>query len=134
MIRYSVQLRIESPQLDAAQITHELGISPTQTRAVGDWRSPTSVWEKALWAIDATNDLGPEWDSLEAGLQSILATLSPHKEKIGEYAQQYDVYFYCGQFSQGRGGGPHLSADVLSLLGDFGVPLGLHVYLTDDES
>jgi hypothetical protein len=109
-------------------------MTPTQKRQAGEWRSPTSVWENALWAIDAANERGPEWDSLEAGLQKLLTTFLPHKEKIREYGQKHAVYFYCGQFSAGRGGGPRLSAEILSLLGDFKVPLHLHAYLSDDES
>ena len=132
MIRYSVQLRIESPSLDTAQITKELGMSPTQTRQAGEWRSPTSIWEKALWAMDAVDDSGPEWDNLEAGLRELLQIFSPHQERIREYSQKYEVYFYCGQFSAGRGGGPSLSADILSQLGNFHVPVSLHAYLTDD--
>jgi hypothetical protein len=49
MHTYTVSLRIESRELDTAQITKELTISPTQTRAVGERRDARTVWDKALW-------------------------------------------------------------------------------------
>jgi hypothetical protein len=130
MISYTAQLRIEGRDVDAVQITRELGLAPTQTRQVGEHRSANSVWEKALWALDAKL----EWESLEEGLRALLAILSPHRERIREYQQRHDVYFYCGQFSAGRGGGPRLSAEILKLLADFGVPIHLQVYLSDDST
>src|SRR5579864_101612 len=44
MHTYTVALRIQSRDLDSAQITRELGLTPTQTRAVGGHRSADKVW------------------------------------------------------------------------------------------
>jgi len=43
MHTYTVSLRIQSRALDVAQIKRELGLAPTQTRAVGERRSAHTV-------------------------------------------------------------------------------------------
>lgn len=109
-------------------------MEPTLTRQVGQFRGGNTVWEKALWALDATNNGNLEWDSLENGLRALLTIFSPHQEMLMKYRQDHEVYFYCGQFSAGRGGGPRVSAELLKLLGDFGVSVHLQTYFSDDES
>jgi Domain of unknown function (DUF4279) len=134
MIWYSAQLRIEGTRVETARITEELGMKPTLARQVGDRRDAKSTWEKALWALDAANDGKYEWETLEAGLSRLLTIFSPYKETLLKYKKDHEVYFYCGQFSAGRGGGPHFSEEILKHLGDFGIPIHLQVYFSDDES
>jgi Domain of unknown function (DUF4279) len=128
MHTYTVSLRIESRTLDTAQITRELAVSPTQTRAVGGRRDAQTVWEKALWEFEVVPDGRSDWDSLEIGLAALLKIFSSHSRALQEYSKNHDVYIWCGHFCSGFAGGPHLSAETLKRLGDFGIPLWLDTY------
>ena len=62
----TVSLRIPSRTLDVAQVTSELGLRPTQTRAVGKRRSADTVWDEASWELEVFPEDRSDWDSLEA--------------------------------------------------------------------
>ena len=133
MHSYTVSLRIESPILDTAEVTKGLGLKPTQTRAVGQRRSPEGVWQKALWEFEVLPEGGVHWESLEAAFSKLIGTFSSHKPLLQEYRGKHDVYLWVGHFSSSFDGGPRLSADILKALGDFGIPLYLATYFSDDE-
>jgi len=128
MRTYSVSLRIESRELDAAQVTKELTISPTQTRAVGERRDARTAWDKALWEFEVVPEGRFDWDSLEIGLSTLLNIFSLRTKALQEYSKNHDVYIWCGHFSSSFAGGPHLSAEILKKLGDVGIPLWLNTY------
>jgi hypothetical protein len=128
MHTYTVALRIESKTLDTAQITRDLSVSPSQTRAVGERRDDRTVWEKGLWEYQVSKNGRSDWDSLENGLTALLQIFSPHSRSLHLYIQSHDVYIWCGHFGSGFSGGPHLSAKILKGLGDFGIPLWLDTY------
>ena len=136
MPSYTVSLRISSRTLDTAQITRELGLVPTQTRAAGERRSEHTVWDEAMWEFEVFPEGRHDWDSLESGLVALLKTFIPHTKTLQEYRDRYDVFVWCGQFSEGPGGfggGPTLSAQVLKSLGNFGMRLELKAYLSDQK-
>jgi hypothetical protein len=128
MHSYTVSLRIESPELEPEQVTRELGIQPTQTRAKGERRSETTVWEKALWEFEVFPEGGSKWDSLEAGLGALLKKFMPLSQIIEKYKKRHAVYIWCGVFGAGFSGGPQLSSELLKELSDFGIPLDLDIY------
>ena len=96
MHSYTVSLRIESPTLDVSSVTEDLGVAPTQTRAAGQYRSPTSVFEKALWEFDMVPEeldvalenrpQWPQWESLEAAFKKLLGIFSNHASIFGSMA------------------------------------------------
>jgi hypothetical protein len=133
MHTYTVSLRIESSTLDTAQVTKELRLTPTQTRAVGGRRSPETFWQKALWELEVVPEGGAHWDSLEAGFSKLIDTFSSHKPLLQEYRAKHDVYLWVGHFSSSFSGGPRLSAETLKALGDFGMPLYIDAYFSDDQ-
>lgn len=133
MHSYTVSLRIESPTLDTAQITKELKLTPTQTRAAGGRRSRQTVWQKGLWELEVVPEGGAHWDSLEAGFSRVIDTFSSHRSLLQEYRAKHDVYLWVGHFSSSFSGGPRLSAEVLKALGDFGVPVWMDTYFADDK-
>jgi hypothetical protein len=134
MSAYTVSLRISSRTLDTAQITRELGLAPTQTRAVGERRDARSTWDEALWEFEAFPEGKQDWDSLESGLAALLKIFISHTNALQEYRNKYDVFIWCGQFSAGRGAGPTFSAEILKFLGDFGVPVRICAYFSDQQS
>lgn len=138
MHSYTVSLRIESAGLDASRITRELGLTPTQTRFVGQRRGPNNTWEKALWEFEVPaekSDVAPEnwpdwpqWASLEKAFEKLLAILSPLGATVQSYRPQHDVYFFVGHFSSSFDGGPQLSAEILKTLGDFGIRIYMNTF------
>ena len=137
MTSYTVSLRICSRTLDTAQIARELGLAPTQTRTAGERRSAHTVWDEAMWEFEVFPEGRHDWDSLESGLAALLKTFIPHTKAVQEYRHKYDVFIWCGQFSEGFagfGGGSKLSAEILKSLGHFGVPLELTAYFSNQES
>jgi hypothetical protein len=131
MHTYTVSLRISSAELDVGQVTIELGLAPTQTRKVGARKSADAAWDKALWELEVFPEGLPDWDSLEHGLAALLKIFVPHTKLLKEYSKTHDVFIWCGHFSSSFDGGPHLSAEILKALGDFGVPLWLDAYFSN---
>jgi uncharacterized protein DUF4279 len=125
MHSFTVSLRISSATLDVTQVTRELTLAPTQTRQVGERKSADVVWDKALWELEVFPTGRSDWDSLEAGLAALLNIFVPKTKTLHEYNKKHDVFIWCGHFSSSFDGGPHLSAEILRALGDFGVPLWL---------
>jgi hypothetical protein len=128
MHNYTVSLRISSATLDVAQVTRELGLAPTQTRKVGERKRADAVWDKALWELEVFPKGRTDWDSLEAGLAALLKIFAPQTKALQECSKTHDVFIWCGHFSSSFDGGPHLSAEILRALGEFGVPLWFDAY------
>lgn len=133
MHKYTVSLRIASAELDVAQVTKELGLSPTQTRSVGDRKNGIAVWDKALWEFEVHPQGRSDWDSLEEGLATLLKIFDAHEDALRKYGEKHEVFIWCGHFSSSFDGGPHLSAGILSALGNFGVPLWLDTYSSKNQ-
>jgi Domain of unknown function (DUF4279) len=135
MHTYSVQLRISGKNLDPEDVTHRLGLEPNQVRIAGERRSVNQVWHESLWSYDggaASAEAAREWTSLEEGLRYVLEKLLSKNELIQEYAKSHEVVWWCGHFQSGFDGGPTLSASLLKLLGDLGVPLFIDNYFRED--
>jgi hypothetical protein len=134
MPTYTISVRIESPNLDVAQVTNELGIQPTQTRHRGDRRSESTVWKNALWEFEVFQHNRSEWESLEAGLIELLKVLTPRVQLLRKYQESNDVNLWCGVFCSGFSSGPRLSAEVLGKLSALGTPISLAIYPSTTES
>lgn len=128
---YSVEFRILGKDLDPSVITKELGLDPCQVRKAGT-RKGSKVYEQAMWAFDG-NAEESEWETLEKGLAFVLDELWPQKSKIGSMKSKYELIWWCGHFQNSNDGGPTLSPELLKRLGEFGVPLFIDNYFSEDE-
>ena len=126
---YTVEFRIFSETLDPAVITEELGLQPCRVRVQGSRRADGKTFT-GMWGFDGGKT---DWDSLEAGLISVLDKLWPKKEIIAKYAPSADLVWWCGHFTNGFDGGPELSASLLSRLGEFGASLYIDTYFSDRD-
>jgi hypothetical protein len=134
MHTYSVALRIAGPDLDLAEVTNTLKLSPTQTRTVGQRRNSSDfVWPESMWEYEVRPPEGKVlWDSFEEGLRTVISAFVPRERELRNYQQRYKVFLCCADFSSSFGGGPTLSPQLLKLLADFGVELILETYFSDE--
>jgi Domain of unknown function (DUF4279) len=133
---YSVQFRISGERLVPDEITQKLDLQPNQVRIAGEKGGRRGVWDRSLWSYDGTRKDFPapkDWDSLEDGLLCLLQTLGPKTSLVRTYIDNFDVFWWCGHFQSSFDGGPTLSAALLRQLADFGVPLILDNYFTDES-
>lgn len=134
--KYSVQFRLSGDKLVPAEITRRLGLSPNQVRIRGEKRGERSVWNESLWSYDGSDDVSGSarfWDSLQDGLSHVLSDLLPKKKLIDELVAEYEAVWWCGHFQSSFDGGPTLSVSLLRQLAEFGVPVFIDNYFTDDE-
>ena len=130
MHNYTVALRISGPDLDVAEASAKLGLNPTQTRIIGEARSPTSVWRESMWEYEVRPVGGEVWVSLEDGLRTVISVLDSRKSELRNYQQRCRVYLWCGHFSSSFDGGPTLSPQILKAPAEFGVELILDTYFS----
>ncbi|HSZ11478.1 MAG TPA: DUF4279 domain-containing protein [Rhizomicrobium sp.] len=136
MHTHSVQFRISGKNLDPNEITQRLGLEPNQVRIAGERRSEKQVWTESMWSYDGARvaaDIVREWTSLEDGLRHVLEILLPKKDIIEEYAKTYEAVWWCGNFQSSFDGDPTLSASLLKLLGEFGIPLYIDNYFGEES-
>ena len=89
-----------------------------------------------MWSYDGARvaaDIVREWTSLEDGLRHVLEILLPKKDIIEEYAKTYEAVWWCGNFQSSFDGDPTLSASLLKLLGEFGIPLYIDNYFGEES-
>ena len=135
MHTYSVQFRISGKDMSPDEVTRRLGLEPNQVRIAGERRSANQVRTESLWSYDggtASAEAAREWTSLEDGVRYVLERLLPKRDLIQEYAKSHNAVWWCGHFQSSFDGGPTLSASLLRLLADFGVPLFIDNYFRED--
>jgi hypothetical protein len=135
MHEYSVALRIGGPQLNPAEVTAALQLTPTQVRIAAQPRpGGKSVWDESMWEYEVRPDRQAAWSSLEEGLKTLLRAFHLVKEPLERYQRDFHVFLWCGHFSSSFDGGPALSANLLKQLGDFGVEVYLDTYASARNS
>jgi hypothetical protein len=134
MHEYSVALRISGEDLDPAEVTARLGLSPTEARISGQPRPGNkSVWDESMWEYEVWPDKKTAWSSLEEGLLTLLSAFRSSGQILEGYQRTGNVFLWCGHFSSSFGGGPSLPAELLKQLGDFGVELYLDTFVSTPE-
>jgi hypothetical protein len=134
MHEYSVALRISGVELDPAEITAKLGLTPTQVRIAGQPHpGGTCVWDEAMWEYEVWPEGRTPWSSLEEGLTTILSVFQQLNELLRQYQKSFHVFLWCGHFSSSFCGGPTFSSSLLKQLGDFGIELCLDTYSSDES-
>jgi len=100
-------------------------------RQAGERRGASSVFTEGSWSF-AGADM-KEWDSLEAGLSSLMNELLPKKWLISGYANRFDVCWWCAHFQDSFDGGPTFSPGLLRSLAEFGIGLFLDNYVSAES-
>lgn len=131
--RTAVGLRIFGDDLDPVEITRLMGVEPTACARKGDADRIRSgrdlVARSGSWrlALDASAP-----GNLNAQISAILAKLPDDLSVWRELSRRYRCDIFCGLFMHDGNEGAELQPDVLAMLGDRGLRLGLDIYNASD--
>ncbi len=129
--RTTVSLRITGDALDPEEITRLLGIEPTRCTCKGDVRRIASgrevIAQVGSWVLSADTP-----DGLDAGIVALLGRLPNDPAVWRDLNESYRCDMFCGLFMQDSNEGAELQPQVLSMLGDRGLRLGLDIYCCPD--
>jgi hypothetical protein len=130
MHRYTVELRIVGQNLNPDEVTRVLGLVPTRVARKGEPKveGATSTWMENMWGFEVLPPGKDDWPSLGDGIQALLHTIGPIRDRLHAYSTGNELYLWCGHFTSSFDGGPSLSPTLLKSLGDFGVQLVLDTY------
>lgn len=130
MHRYTVELRIVGQNLNPDEVTRVLGLVPTRVARKGEPKvgGATSKWMANMWGFEVFPPGKDDWSSLGDGIESLLRTFGPIRDRLRVYSAGNEIYVWCGHFTSSFDGGPSLSPTLLKSLGNFGVQLVLDTY------
>jgi hypothetical protein len=133
MHEYTIELRIRGENLDPLKITRELGVRPSTVRRPGDMVGLKTV-SYGEWGYNGSDsDDPPVWESLEDGLAYVLGRIQGIRPHLETYRSTFDMFWWCGHFQSSFDGGPTLSPALLRELADFGIPLFIDNYFSEDH-
>ncbi|MFL6679352.1 MAG: DUF4279 domain-containing protein [Burkholderiaceae bacterium] len=132
--RYTVELRFFGDNLEPADISTRLGLTPSsalsrlQIAALGRPRLP-------YWAYNGNGEVGfsAEWGQLEEGLRFLVSTLRSRQENVVAIARQFKGVWWCGHFQASFSGGPTLSPSLMRDLGKYEIPLSIDNYFSEQD-
>ena len=129
---YTVELRFTGDGLDPAELTRRLNLQPHNALSASDVAS-SGRRRRPFWAYKGHDEDGfqPQWHSLEAGLSFLLRHLTPRRAAVIDVSKSFEGIWWCGHFQTSFDGGPTLSAEVLTELASFGLPLAIDNYFSD---
>ena len=91
--RTSVEFRILSATLSAADVQTRLGLAPDESWKAGDARGPFNAVEKLHGFILQSKQ--PDRESLDEHVKAMLKRLAPYATKIGTLAAESRIEFAC---------------------------------------
>jgi hypothetical protein len=134
---YKVSLTVLHPVIEPTAITSTLGIQPNDSHRAGDpRRTPTGsplggVYDRSFWR----HSFSPPDDSdLPAFLHRVAATLQRHREFFRSLRETGgDTELFVGLFSEGTNIGATIAHDLMAVLADLSIDIGLDIYAYNDE-
>ncbi|MGC1305574.1 MAG: DUF4279 domain-containing protein [Caulobacteraceae bacterium] len=129
LARTVAMLRILGDDLDPDAVSRLLGARPTAGARKGDVRLSASgrevVARSGSWRLRA-EDHSP--GDLSTQIRDLLTKLTDNLAVWRELSRRYRCDIFCGLFMSESNEGGTLEPDVLSMLGDRGLPLGLDIH------
>lgn len=123
-------LRIGGTELDTAEVTHLLGLSPTHSHSAGEHHGQNGrlVWKKGLWDLSSEGQLVSL--DLEEHIIWILDLVEPVADRLTDLIQRPGVQadIFCFWEVEEVNTGLDLGPSVMARLGALGLSLGLDVY------
>lgn len=130
---YTVELRFSGDQLEPIEISSQLNLKASSTWAKSQNQSIARS-RRPYWAYNGKEEDGfqSEWGSLEDGLAFLIKSLRSKKSEVIALTSLYDGIWWCGHFQSSFSGGPTFSAELLSEVSSYGMPLSIDNYFNDD--
>ena len=127
-------LRIFGDDLIPEEITQALQCTPTIAQRTGEVIRYQSGHERVVkcgnWRLEAAP---AEPEDINAQVRWLLSQVESDPNVWESLAQQFDVDIFCGLFMQGSNDGMSLAPDVITLLGERGIPLAFDIYDAGDD-
>jgi len=133
---YHASFRIGDERLNPLEISNMLGLIPDKSHNKGDPNTSISKkgkvihyspFSSGLWSVESKED---KHLNLIHHLRGLLRVLSPLKDKLAElHSRGYRIDMFCGIFiHDGACPGFDIEADILLLLGELNIDLGICIY------
>jgi hypothetical protein len=126
---YSATLRIFGDRLDLDDITHQLGLTPTNSHRKGDRRSLRSApYQHDMWAYAAPV---PEEQPLEAHIDALWADIKHAAAHLRALKHSATVDVFLGYRSNIDHAGVTVPATSLMMFIELEIPFGLSIIITE---
>lgn len=127
-------LRIFRDDLIPEEITQILRCAPTVAQRTGEVIQYPSGRERIVkcgnWRLEAER---AEPEDINRQVRSILSQVESSPDVWRALVQRFQVDMFCGLFMQGSNAGLSLAPDVMVLLGERGIHLGLDIYRSMED-
>lgn len=128
--RLSVTLRVAGDQLDPAEITRLLAVSPKYAATKGVQRqqgSQTLTQRISIWTYEVSADPSTEWE-LDEAIETLLLRLPADLTIWHDLRRRFELDVFCGLFLGSDNQGADLRPSTLLLLAERGLKLSLDIY------
>ena len=129
---YKLSLRVFHPEMEPAAITKALGMQPHGAYRAGDPRQSHTgvllggVYDRSFWRHRFST---PDDIDLPEFLHRIAFSLQPHRTFLRSLRDTGgDLELFVGLFAEGKNIGATISYDLMSILADLGIDVGLDIY------
>lgn len=130
---YTIELRFTIDEESIDNISKALNLSPTRVINSRD-RKGHGHAARSSWIYNGQGEVGfqPLWENVDDAFRFILGCFSDKKNEIKALAKDVPGVWWCGHFQAGFNGGPKLSPDLLIEIGEYGVPLYIDNYFSNE--
>src|SRR5262245_61149329 len=113
--RITVSLRVAGEELDPAEITRLLGVSPKYAARKGDQvqrRGGPVTQRTGMWTFSLTDEASPEWE-LDDVITALLSRVSTDPAIWLDLGARYKLDVFCGLFMDDDNEGAELKPATL---------------------
>ena len=129
---YKLSLSVFHPEMEPSTMTTALGMEPDGAHRAGDPRRNSTgtllggVYDCSFWRHRFPT---PDDSDLPGFLHRIAVSLQPHRSFLRSLRETGgDLELFVGLFAEGKNIGATISYDLMSILADLGIDVGLDIY------
>lgn len=128
----SVTLRFFGDALDPAEVSRQLGAEPTLSRRKGDVITGQEgrVAETGSWLLSSERQ---SKSPLELQIAALFGRLTSDLSVWKQLSATYYADLFCGLWSEAFNRGTELSPEILRMIAERGLRLGLDVYFVEPK-
>ena len=121
-------LILRGKELNPQEVTDSLGLSPSMSFKIGDWRNETDRWKHNLWTLSSQDKI--QSSNLANHLEWLLDQLEPVKPRLLDILNTNNIkagiscFWILPTDNENLG----LTAELLKKITDFGLYLEIDIY------